>query len=806
VEFCPPKSLETWKKKKGKDDAENIPESKCNKGDVKDTESQKSAVKDETGEKLETALKDNINTAVDDGLALRIPEPVLESSHGGAETARDESDLPSYESDDYWDDLDKQLQKDELLSHFPRGTMPGDISKLFYTTVRKFAKKYLLKEKVDNLAAKIAFFVDHERVNKKLLNSAVTWTILKREDISNDIPNPLEVDNGEVQTNSSSGDYQLGVPEISGELNLIQYPNKVGGSRDPDESKLDYYREDSMYQVFHELLHKLNGPCWGDNCDNRRHAEQFWYAHQQMMRRYALERLSVGLNPVLPLDIYQQKKTLGLGYTVGFYSDSNIGRKDYCTLPNFASEDLANWELKIKESYFRTFEEFGRSLEENLHVKGHEHLSKSCIEENDKWWIENKRVGIMDSSFTSGREPTFYRWHTHMENIVQQFRNKKFLKYKKRDFHLSGDITVENVRTVLHGDVLQTPNEITNTLITYMEQANIAWHNQYSRIIYNRLNHKDFGYKIQLRNPNRLRKKVFIRIWLGILHDAYNISSYDQHYMIEMDQFALWLSGEESEVININSKDSRATMKKKERDTVNRLFNDIKDKRERDSWCGLPHHLLLPRSKDYNPTDDTLGGEYFVLYAFVTDTTRDELNYTPAEEVNAGEGRRGEGEGGDEHMICGPKDPRKTKIDGKQIGFPFDRDIDFPLGDHHSFMAATKVKIIHTSEDKLKEIGQKLMNGLSDSTRSTTRPNHQPRPRPTTRSPPRWWHTTTFPNWQNHRWTPAYWQHQRWTPAFWQTQRTRRTPWLPTMPTMPTMFQPIFEPIFPPFSHYNLLG
>ena len=140
VEFCPPKSLETWKKKKGKDGTENIPESKCNKGDVKDTESQKSAVKDETGEKLETALDEHVpesshggaetaggdsdlpssETALVDGVALRIPEPVPESSHGRAETARDESDLPSSEAVDYWDDLDKQLQKDKLLSHFPR--------------------------------------------------------------------------------------------------------------------------------------------------------------------------------------------------------------------------------------------------------------------------------------------------------------------------------------------------------------------------------------------------------------------------------------------------------------------------------------------------------------------------------------------------------------------------------------------------------------------------------------------------------------------------------------------------------------
>ena len=49
-------------------------------------------------------------------------------------------------------------------------------------------------------------------------------------------------------------------------------------SHDPEERKLYYYREDSMYHVFHRLLHMLQQ-------DHPRRHELFWYAHQQMMRR-----------------------------------------------------------------------------------------------------------------------------------------------------------------------------------------------------------------------------------------------------------------------------------------------------------------------------------------------------------------------------------------------------------------------------------------------------------------------------------------------------------------------------------------
>ena len=49
-------------------------------------------------------------------------------------------------------------------------------------------------------------------------------------------------------------------------------------SHDQEERKLYYYREDSMYHVFHRLLHMLQRT-------HRRRYELFWYAHQQMMRR-----------------------------------------------------------------------------------------------------------------------------------------------------------------------------------------------------------------------------------------------------------------------------------------------------------------------------------------------------------------------------------------------------------------------------------------------------------------------------------------------------------------------------------------
>ena len=50
-------------------------------------------------------------------------------------------------------------------------------------------------------------------------------------------------------------------------------------SEDPDEQKLYYYREDILYHMFHDLFHTIVRREWS------RQWEQFWYGHQQMMRR-----------------------------------------------------------------------------------------------------------------------------------------------------------------------------------------------------------------------------------------------------------------------------------------------------------------------------------------------------------------------------------------------------------------------------------------------------------------------------------------------------------------------------------------
>ena len=75
---------------------------------------------------------------------------------------------------------------------FKHQRVPG-FSKEFRDTVKDFAEKYFMKETKENIFAKVCFFEHHPKINKELLDGAISETMLSRHDFSNDILSPVEV-------------------------------------------------------------------------------------------------------------------------------------------------------------------------------------------------------------------------------------------------------------------------------------------------------------------------------------------------------------------------------------------------------------------------------------------------------------------------------------------------------------------------------------------------------------------------------------------------------------------------------------
>ena len=87
---------------------------------------------------------------------------------------------------------------------------------------------------------------------------------------------------------------------------------------------------------------------------------------------------------------------------------------------------------------------------------------------------------------------------------------------------MASSLSVQKVFTTIDRDQLHTKNDVINHLMTFQEKAKVTLDNVTS-INYNRLNHMDFKYTLVLGNPKHVKKKVFVRLWLGLLRNFKDI-------------------------------------------------------------------------------------------------------------------------------------------------------------------------------------------------------------------------------------------------------------------------------------------
>ena len=82
---------------------------------------------------------------------------------------------------------------DKYLSCFTQGQSYPTLDIKFQKVVNFFAKKYLSGQNRNEFLASVKFFKDHPAINEQILDYAVTLAMGFHEDFSNDVLNPLEV-------------------------------------------------------------------------------------------------------------------------------------------------------------------------------------------------------------------------------------------------------------------------------------------------------------------------------------------------------------------------------------------------------------------------------------------------------------------------------------------------------------------------------------------------------------------------------------------------------------------------------------
>ena len=248
-----------------------------------------------------------------------------------------------------------------------------------------------------------------------------------------------------------------------------------------------------------------------------------------------------------------------------------MGRIDDCNLnnidPGVVRESRGLYhdlEMALRDE--DDFHEFAKLLENTYHSHGHSAISRHC-----QTGMEGD--GVMGFTEVAARDPVFYRWHGHLEQIMQRFRDEKMPSYSLDDFALADGISVRSIKTIVQKQSINSRKNLKNTLLTHEEVAHLK-HSESSEIIYKRINHIPFEYRIVLKNPLSVKKKVIVRIWLGVVSETDRLYSpclpfhnhspfreYNKDLMIEMDRFVTTLRGVKREKIKRTSLQSAATMK-----------------------------------------------------------------------------------------------------------------------------------------------------------------------------------------------------------------------------------------------------
>ena len=136
--------------------------------------------------------------------------------------------------------------------------------------------------------------------------------------------------------------------------------------------------------------------------------------------------------PVTPLDPKEFRKSLGPGYEPGWYAWKGLrGRIDNCFVQNYnasVNDHIDKLYKRIQDEIYvkGTYEEYVKFIESYYHNFAHSLIGKACTYFNKN---ETKEAdGIMAFSEASARDPIFYRWHSHLDDVVQQYRDLRLKK------------------------------------------------------------------------------------------------------------------------------------------------------------------------------------------------------------------------------------------------------------------------------------------------------------------------------------------------------------------------------------------
>jgi tyrosinase len=491
-----------------------------------------------------------------------------------------------------------------------------------------------------------------------------------------------------------------------------------------EEAVLNWWREDPEANEHHDHWHAVYPTVGiadgvpGDPGRSRlqdRQGELFFYMHQQMLARYDHERVAVGLPRVEPLEAYGAAIPEGYDPTQGLKGlppgpwlddEQPSPRPDGASMPAslqlgpgriLQRSDLEAWRDRLLQGATSSSlrNPAGQQFEADIDHLGHAaEPSRAVGQIVDRSKVPDGRhygnlhglghvflavaagapLGVMADTDTAIRDPVFYRWHRHIDNVGFEWQKGRpghnltlhaakvglrhgarpradrpaespdLILVREDDLPegLEGNALRSHIENAPGTDELQTemrwrPLEI-EPPVPGMPQVDIPY-----------LDKHPFAYAVRMENTRGEDHDVTVRLFL--VADAL----FDERRMwIELDKFHHRVEGERSVAVRHARESSVIRKPASERPGPTRHSParepgvPIPFDEESYCECGWPYNLLIPRG--------TAEGMPFWLAAIVTDWEQDRVTSSSCGSMS----------------FCGARD---RYPDQRPMGYPFDRPI-----------------------------------------------------------------------------------------------------------------------------------
>ncbi|XP_053674090.1 uncharacterized protein LOC128724390 [Anopheles nili] len=561
---------------------------------------------------------------------------------------------------------------------------------------------FLSQPNPDALSAMAVYTRD--RINAPLFQYALAVALMHRSDTRDvEIPSFLELfPDRYIDPAVFPQLREEGTLVEQADRRAIEIPMNFTASERVDEQRLAYWREDIGVNLHHwhwHLVYPARGPDRIVRKDRR--GELFYYMHQQTMARYNTERYANGLAHVVPFR--NLREAIPEGYFPKITRSSD-GRSYPARHPNESLSDLKRvedgvivsiadmelWTSRILEAIDNGFalssndqrvsldndsgiDLLGNIVEAStlsvnlqhygdLHNNGHNILG--YIHDPENSFLEG--FGVVGDNTTAMRDPVFYRWHQHIDDI--------FVRHKQRRPAYTGqelafnDVAVDNFEIQLN-----KANAPINILLTFWQrsQVNLGTGLDFAPdgnlfATFTHIQHAPFTYRIRVNNRAGATRRGTVRIFFGPKTNerGQTLPFRDQRrLMVELDKFTVMLNAGANTIVR-RSEQSSVTI------PYERTFRNVAASSLTGNAafqfcnCGWPNHMLLPKG-----SPDGLEYDFFIM---VSDYTQDRVEDFD-ENVNCN----------DAHSFCGLRDRRYP--DARSMGYPFDRFTPGSVGSLQDF-------------------------------------------------------------------------------------------------------------------------